>query len=110
MHPGDLNQRGHSNERQPETRVDSLWRLFLYMSLVFVFQFLEELIPLARKYDGVAAGFSHLSEEVHWPRFVATHAMLAVFMGIYCVMSNLVRLAGGDRVREAFFRNNHPGS
>jgi len=80
-----------------------IWRIFLYMTLIFLFQVLEELIPLARKYGSVGEGFSHLMEEVVWMRFWATHLMFSVFMVIYCVITALVGMLGVERAYRGFF-------
>lgn len=80
-----------------------LWRIALYMFVVLLFQVLEELIPLARKYGGISSGFERLSEEVHWPRFVATHIILAVFLTFYSVATAMIDVIGKERFFEAFF-------
>lgn len=82
---------------------NTLWRIFLYMSIIFMFQVLEELIPLSRKFGGVGEGFSHLMQEVHWSRFWATHLIFSMFMVLYCLLSTLVGLLGVSRVYQEFF-------
>ena len=89
--------------REKRLILNVLWRVFLYLAIVFLFQVLEELIPLLRKYDGLAAASSHLLEEIHWTRFWATHLLLAVFLILYSFMTALISVIGTNRFREVFF-------
>jgi hypothetical protein len=85
-----------------------LWRIVLYLSVVLLFQVFEELIPLIRKYDSVAAAFVHLMDEIHWSRFAATHIVLAVFLMFYCVFTAMISVIGHNRFVEAFFGRSKP--
>jgi len=88
---------------EPRLIFNVLWRVLLYLLVVLMFQILEELIPLLSKYDGLAAAASHLSDEVHWPRFWATHLIFAVFLVHYCAITALISVIGKNRFREVFF-------
>lgn len=83
-----------------------LWRIVLYMGFVLVFQILEELIPLVSKYGGLGAAFTHLVDEVHWPRFFATHIILLVFLSFYSFATALISVIGIDRSWEILFGRN----
>ena len=72
------------------------------MLVVLTLQLLEELIPLLGKYDGLAAAASHLLDEVHWPRFWATHLIFAVFLIHYSFVTALISVIGSDKFREVF--------
>jgi hypothetical protein len=78
-------------------------RVFLYLGIVLVFQVLEELIPLVSKCHGLAAALSHLTEEIQWPRFWATHLILAVFLVFHSFATAPIGVIGDDRFREVFF-------
>lgn len=80
-----------------------VWRVFLYLCVVFLFQVLEELIPLVSKYGGLTSASGHLIEEVHWPRFWGTHTLLGVFLFLYSFGTALIGVIGGDRCLEIFF-------
>ena len=80
-----------------------LWRTALYMSIVLVFQILEELIPLVSKYGGLGTALSHLADEAHWPRYLATHVVLAVFLGFFSFATALIGVIGADRFLQTFF-------
>lgn len=89
--------------REKRLILNVLWRVLLYMSIVLLFQVLEELIPLLSKYDGFAGAASHLVDEIQWPRFWATHITLAVFISIYSFTTALIGVIGRDRFHEVFF-------
>ncbi len=88
--------------RVPRLIVNVFWRTLLYMLIVLMFQIIEELIPLLGKYDGLAASASHLRDEIHWPRFWATHLIFAVFLIHYSFVTALISVIGTDRFREVF--------
>jgi hypothetical protein len=78
------------------------WRVFLYLCVVLLFQMLEELIPLVTKYGGLASASGHLIDEIHWPKFWATHIVLDVFLVVYSVVTAMIGVIGGDRCLEIF--------
>jgi hypothetical protein len=88
--------------REPRLIVNVFWRTMLYMLVVLTFQFLEELIPLISKYEGLAAAASHLRDEVHWARFWATHLIFAVFLVHYSFVTALIGVIGRDQFRGVF--------
>jgi hypothetical protein len=78
------------------------WRVFLYLCVVLLFQVLEELIPLISKYGGLTSASQHLLQEIHWPRFWATHLLLGVFLTLYSFGTALIGVIGGERCLEIF--------
>jgi len=88
---------------EPRLIFNVLWRVLLYLLVVLMFQILEELIPLLSKYDGFAAAASHLGDEVHWPRFLATHLIFAIFLVHYSFIRALISVIGKNRFRKVFF-------
>jgi hypothetical protein len=81
-----------------------LWKVLLYMSIILLFQFIEELVPLWSKYDGFAGAASHLIDEIHWPRFWASHFTLGIFIFFYSFTAALIGVIGRDRFYQIFFR------
>jgi len=79
-----------------------VWRVFVYLCIVFVFQVLEEVIPLVSKYGGLGSASERLIEEIHWTRFWATHILLGVFLTLYSFGTALIGVIGGDRCLEIF--------
>ena len=76
---------------------------FFMSSLVLLFQFLEELIPLISKYGTVSTASEHLIEEITWPRFWATHTFLIVFLVIYNVATGLIGAIGRQESLKILF-------
>jgi hypothetical protein len=44
-----------------------------------------------------------LLAEIVWPHFWAIQIVLALLIGMYCVMGELVRLIGADKIKAMFF-------
>jgi hypothetical protein len=85
------------------------WRIFLYLIIVLLFQFLEELIPLISKYGTISTASEHLIEEIKWPRFWATHIILIVFIAFYNVATAVIGAIGRNKFLEIFSspKSNH---
>ena len=79
------------------------WRILLYLILIFIFQFLEELIPIISKFETIRDAILHIFEEVMWYRFWATYILLSVFLVIYIIATELVRALGRDKSIDLFF-------
>ena len=77
-----------------------LWKTLLYSLVALVFRFLEELIPLASKHGGVAAGARAMIEEVSWPLFAVFAAWMLGGLFLYCIAAELVLAVGSDKVKE----------
>jgi hypothetical protein len=73
-------------------------RTIAYALVALLFQFLEELIPLARSEGSLAAGFDQLASEVNWPQFWGTHIQLVVLIGLY----NIIAVIAEEMGREQF--------
>ena len=89
-----------------------VWRIFLYLIIVLLFQFLEELIPLISKYGTISTAREHLIEEINWLRFWATHIILIVFIAFYNVATAVIGAIGRNKFLEIFLspKNNHPAN
>ena len=79
------------------------WRIFIYVIIVLLFQFLEELIPLISKYGGILTASEHLIEEIKWPRFWATHILFILFLIFYNIASGVIGAIGRNKFIEIFF-------
>lgn len=80
-----------------------VWRIFIYLLIVLLFQILEELIPLISKYGSISKAGWHLVEEIHWVRFWATSIVLSVFLSVYCVTTTLIDAIGRREFLDIFF-------
>ncbi|MGH7287085.1 MAG: hypothetical protein ACREI8_03605 [Myxococcota bacterium] len=58
-------------------------------------------------HDGHAPGFAAANEkllaEIVWPHFWAIQILLSVLILAYCVMSELARVLGPDKMKAIFF-------
>lgn len=82
---------------------DVLWRTFLYGAIALLIQYLEEFIPQLTDAGSLRAAIQRTLEEVSWPRFWAVHLWLLFGLLIYCTVSALIRVIGGQRAKEIFF-------
>lgn len=80
-----------------------VWRTALYMSIIIIFQVLEEFIPLISKYGGFASASEHFIADVDGLRFWATHMILVVFLIFYSFATALINVVGIDRFFAVFF-------
>lgn len=83
-----------------------LWRILLYILLIFIFQFLEELIPIISKYENIVDALKHIFDEIKWHRFLATYILLSVFLTIYVIATELVDALGKKESITMFFTSN----
>jgi hypothetical protein len=95
--------------RQTRLIYNVAWRTFLYIIVVLLFQFLEELIPLISKYGAISTASEHLIEEIKWPRFWATHILFILFLIFYNIASGVIGAIGRNKFIEIFFspKSNH---
>lgn len=80
-----------------------LWKVFIYTILVFIFRYLEEVIPLISKYGSFSSANQHILEEIKWPRFWTIQIFLVVFLIIYVSFAELIKLVGKDTFKEMVF-------
>ncbi|MEN8760676.1 MAG: hypothetical protein ABF303_19625 [Desulfobacterales bacterium] len=80
-----------------------LWRTFLYLGIVVLFQFLEELIPLVSKHGANVTAIAELSKEMKWHQFWATNILCALFLIFYNLATATVEVVGRNALMEMFF-------
>lgn len=80
-----------------------IWRVFLYLIIVLLFQFIEGLIPLISKYGSISSAYEHLFEEIKWNHFVAIHIVLLLLIVIYTLTIAVIEAIGRKEFREIFF-------
>jgi hypothetical protein len=79
------------------------WKAMLYFSVALVLHYLERLIEFWRKSADLVAANHALFAEMNWSHFWAIQLLLAFFILIYCVMSELVRVIGPAEMKAMFF-------
>ena len=79
------------------------WKTTLYWVVALVIHYLERLYDFWKEAPGVVAANERLLSAMVWPHFWAIQILLTVLIAIYCVMSELVRTIGRDRMKRMFF-------
>ncbi len=81
-----------------------LWKTLLYSTVALLFRVVEELIPLASKHGGLAAGIMAMEAEVAWPLFGVFALWIIGGLLLYCLASELTRAIGPERIKEILLR------
>lgn len=79
------------------------WKASLYFIVAFAIHYLERLIEFWRKSTDFIAANQAMLAEMNWSHFWAIQLLLAFFIVIYCVMSELVRVIGRAEMKAMFF-------
>ena len=79
------------------------WKSTVYVLVSMLVHYLERLVDFWREAGGFIAGNEKLLAEIVWPHFWAIQILLFVLILIYCATRELVRVIGGDKVRQIFF-------
>src|SRR5881409_4290319 len=79
------------------------WKTVIYLLLSAVIHYLERLIDFWRQTGGFVAGNQKLLSEIVWPHFWAIQIILFVLIALYCMMHELVRVIGREKVLRIFF-------
>ena len=79
------------------------WKTVIYLLLSAVIHYLERLIDFWRQTGGFVAGNQKLLSEIIWPHFWAIQIILFVLIAAYCMVHELVRVIGREKVLRIFF-------
>jgi hypothetical protein len=79
------------------------WKTLIYTVVAFVIHYLEHLYDYAREAGGIVAGNEKMLAVIIWPHFWAVQILLFVLIVLYCMMHELVRVIGRDKVLRIFF-------
>jgi hypothetical protein len=79
------------------------WKTGIYVVLATLLHYLENLIEFSRKAGGIIAGNTELIAHLVWTRFWAVEILLFVLILMYCMMHELVRVIGKEKVKRIFF-------
>ena len=79
------------------------WKTAIYVLVAVVIHYLERLVDFWKEAGGFVAGNEKLLAEMVWPHFWAIQIILVVLIFDYCVMHELARVIGVNRLREMFF-------
>jgi hypothetical protein len=79
------------------------WKTILYVLVAMLVHYLERLVDFWRSAGSFIAGNEKLLAEIVWPHFWAIQIILLMLISMYCTMSELARVIGGDKMRQLFF-------
>jgi hypothetical protein len=79
------------------------WKTTIYFVVALLIHYLEHLYDFWKEAPGVVAANQKLFAVIVWPHFWAIQILLAVLIGMYCVMGELVRVIGADKMKAMFF-------
>ncbi len=79
------------------------WKTIIYLLISAVIHYLERLFDFWRQTGGFVTGNQKLLSEIIWPHFWAIQIILFVLIAAYCMMHELVRVIGREKVLRIFF-------
>src|SRR4029453_5821427 len=80
------------------------WKTLIYYVVATVIHYLERLYDATKQAGGIAAGNQKLLAEMIWPHFIAIQIILLALILNYCVIRELGRVLGEQRMIDIFFR------
>ncbi len=81
-----------------------LWKVFIYGIFVFIFRYLEEIIPLISKYQSFFQANKNLIHEIKWSQFWIIQIVLFIFLTIYVSYVELIKIIGKEEFLELVFK------
>lgn len=79
------------------------WKTSIYVLVALLVHYLERLVEVWREAGGLVAANQKLLAEIVWPHFWAIQIVLFVLIAMYCMMHELVRVVGKEKVMRIFF-------
>jgi hypothetical protein len=79
------------------------WKTTIYTLVAMALHYLERLVDFWREAASFVAGNQKLLAEIVWPHFWAIQIFLVVLVFSYCVMHELIRAIGAEKMRTMFF-------
>lgn len=79
------------------------WKTAIYALVALLVRFLEHLYDYWKESSDLVAANHQLLAELNWPRFWAIQILLVTLIANYCVMGELARLIGRDKLMAMFF-------
>jgi hypothetical protein len=79
------------------------WKTAIYFLIALVIHYLERLVDFWKAAGGFVAANQKLLAEIVWPQFWGIQIVLLVLILNYCVLHELIRVIGAEKVREMLF-------
>jgi hypothetical protein len=81
-----------------------VWKTVIYYVIASFIHYLERLYDFAKEAGGIVAGNEKLLSEIVWPHFWGLQIILLVVILNYCVIRELGRVLGEERMTRIFFK------
>jgi hypothetical protein len=78
------------------------WKTLMYALVALVVHYLERLYDYWKEAPSIAAANAQLLADLNWPRFWAIQILLVTLILMYCVIAELGRVIGRDRLKAIF--------
>jgi len=79
------------------------WKTLMYALVALVIHYLERLYDFWKEAGGLVAANHKLLTDISWPRFWAVQILLVTLIFNYCVIAELARVIGKQRLKSIFF-------
>lgn len=79
------------------------WKTLMYAVVALIVHFLERLYDYWKEAPNIIAANHDLWTEINWPRFWAIQILLVTLIFNYCVIAELARAFGRDRLKRIFW-------
>jgi|tagenome__1003787_1003787.scaffolds.fasta_scaffold20946228_2 hypothetical protein len=80
-----------------------LWKTFIYFLMATALHYLERLYEFWKGAPDFVSANQKMLAELVWPHFWAIQILLAILILIYCVVTELSRALGKEKLRAMFF-------
>ncbi|KAB0489366.1 hypothetical protein [Pseudomonas vancouverensis] len=78
------------------------WKTCMYALVALIVHYLERLYDYWKEAPGFADANALLWSSINWPRFWAIQILLITLIFMYCVIAELARVIGRDRLKVMF--------
>jgi hypothetical protein len=79
------------------------WKTVIYTLVALFVHYLEHLYDYWKEAPGLVAANHKLLTEFNWPHFWAIQILLLTLIANYCVLAELARVIGRDKLKAMFF-------
>lgn len=79
------------------------WKTAIYAVVALIVHYLERVYEYWKEAPGLIAANQKLLAEMNWAHFWAIQILLATLIANYCVLAELARVIGHDKLRRMFF-------
>jgi hypothetical protein len=82
---------------------NAAWKTAIYTLVALLVHYLEHLYDYWKEAPGLIAANHKLLAEFNWARFRAIQILLVTLIANYCVLAELARVIGRDKLKAMFF-------